>query len=73
MLGQRLAECMMLRKSEIFLFESYFRRSILKSPSNITTFVSLINFSERGLRYSSLKSHNNTPSLADSVGTCSML
>ena len=56
MLGTRLVEYMMSRKSETFLFESHFRRSILKSPSNITSLFSLINFSERGLRYPSLNS-----------------
>ena len=40
----------MLRKSETFLFESHFR-SILKSPSNITSLFSLVNFSERGYIY----------------------
>ena len=44
MLGTRLVEYMMSRKSETFLFESLFRRSILKSLSDITLF-SLINFS----------------------------
>ena len=38
MLGRRLVEYMMSRKSETFLLESHFRRSILKSPSNITSF-----------------------------------
>ena len=56
MLGTRLVEYMMSRKSETFLFESHFRRSILKSPSNITSLFSLINFSERGFRYLSLNS-----------------
>ena len=56
MLGTRLVEYMMSRKPETFLFESNFRRSILKSPSNISKLFSLINFSERGFRYSSLKS-----------------
>ena len=55
-LGRRLAEHIMSRKSETFLFESHFRRSVLKSPSNITSFFSLINFSERSFRYSSLNS-----------------
>ena len=45
----------MLRKSETFLFEAHFR-SILKSPSNITSLFSLVNFSERGFKYSSLNS-----------------
>ena len=36
MLGTRLVEYMMSRKSETFLFESHFRRSILNSQSNIT-------------------------------------
>ena len=45
-LGRRLGEYMMSRKSETFLFESYFRISILKSPRNITSLFSLINFSE---------------------------
>ena len=56
MLETRLVEYMMSRKSETFLFESHFRSSILKSPSNITSLFSLINFSERGFRYSSLNS-----------------
>ena len=56
MLGRRLVEYMMSRKSETFLFESHFRRSILKSPSHITSLFSLINFSDRGFRYSSLNS-----------------
>ena len=51
MLETRFVEYMTSRKSETFLFESYFRRSILKSPSNITSLFSLINFSERGFRY----------------------
>ena len=38
MLERRLVEYMMSRKSEIFLFQSHFRRLILKSPSNITSF-----------------------------------
>ena len=46
----------MSRKSETFSFESHFRRSILKSPSNITSLFSMINFSDRGFRYSSLNS-----------------
>ena len=46
MLGTRLVEYMMLRKSETFLFESHFRRSILKSPSRITSLFSLNYFSE---------------------------
>ena len=54
MLGTRLVEYMVLRKSETFLFESHFRRSVLKSSSNISTLFSLINFSEKGFRYSSL-------------------
>ena len=37
MLGTRLVEYMMSRKSETFLFESHFRRSILNSLSNITS------------------------------------
>ena len=45
MLGRRLEEHMMSRKSESFLFESHFRRSILKSPSNITSLFLLIHFS----------------------------
>ena len=45
MLGTRLVEYMMSRKSETFLFESLFRRSILKSLSDITSLFSLINFS----------------------------
>ena len=49
MLGRRLVEYMMSRKSETFLFESRFRRSILKSSSNIVSLFSLINFSERDL------------------------
>ena len=56
MLGRRLEEHMMSRKSESFLFESHFRRSILKSPSNITSLFLLIHFSERGFRYSSWNS-----------------
>ena len=52
MLGRRLMEYMMSRKSETFLFESYFRRAIMRSPSNITSLFSLVNFSERGFRYS---------------------
>ena len=56
MLGRRLVEHIMSRKLETFLFESHFRRSILKSPSNITSLFSLINFSERGFRYSSMNS-----------------
>ena len=55
-LGRRLVEHIMSRKSETFIFESHFRRSILKSPSHITSFFSLINFSERNFRYSSLNS-----------------
>ena len=55
-LGRRLVEYMMSRKSKTFLFESHFRRSILKSPSNKTALFSLINFSERGFRYSLLNS-----------------
>ena len=55
MLRRRLVKYMMSRKSKTFLFQSHFRRSILKSPSN-TTFLSLINFSERGFGYSSLNS-----------------
>ena len=55
-LGRRLVEYMMSRKSENFLFESQFRRLIMKSPSNITYLFSLINFPEIGFRYSSLKS-----------------
>ena len=55
-LGRRLVEHIMSRKSETFIFESHFRRSILKSPSHITSFFSLINFSERSFRYSSLNS-----------------
>ena len=54
MLGTRLVEYMMSRMSETFLFESHFRRSTLKSPSNVTSLFSLINFSERGYRYSGL-------------------
>ena len=46
MLGRRLVEYMISRKSEIFLFESHFKRLILKSPSNITSLFSLINFPE---------------------------
>ena len=38
MLGRRLVEYMMSRKSEMFLFQSHFRRLTLKSPSNITSF-----------------------------------
>ena len=56
MLGTRLLEYMTSRKSETFSSESHFRRSILKSPSNITSLFSLINFSERGFRYLSLNS-----------------
>ena len=56
MLGRRLVEYMMSRKSETFLYELHFRRSIYKSPSNITSLFLLINFSERGFRYSSLNS-----------------
>ena len=56
MLGRRLVEYIMSRKSETFLFESHFRRSILKSPSSITSLFSLINVSVRGFRYSSLNS-----------------
>ena len=56
MLRRRLVEYMMSRKSKTFLFQSHFRRSILKSPSNITFLLSLINFSERGFGYSSLNS-----------------
>ena len=52
--GRRLVEYLMLRKWETFLFESHFRRLKLKSPSNITSLFSLINFSERGFTYSSL-------------------
>ena len=37
MLGSRSVEYMMSRKSEIFVFKSYFRRAILKSSSNITS------------------------------------
>ena len=55
-LGRRLVEHIMSRKTETFIFESHFRRSILKSPSHITSFFSLINFSERNFRYSSLNS-----------------
>ena len=44
MLARRLLENMMSRKSKTFLFESHFKRSILKSPSNITSLFSLINF-----------------------------
>ena len=55
MLGRRLVEYMMSRKLETFLFESNFRRSILKSLSNITSLFSMINFSERDFRYSSIE------------------
>ena len=44
MLARRLLENMMSRKSKKILFESHFKRSILKSPSNITSLFSLINF-----------------------------
>ena len=44
MLGRRLVEYMMSRKSETFLSELHFRRSILKSQNNITSLFSLINF-----------------------------
>ena len=53
MLGTRLVVYMMSRKSEIFLFEPHYRRAILKSPSNIMSLFSPINFSEGGYRYSS--------------------
>ena len=56
MLERRLVEYMMSRKSETSLFESYFRRSVLKLPRNITSLFSPTNFSERGFRYSSLNS-----------------
>ena len=56
MLGRRLVEYMISRKSETFLFESHFRRSILKSPSDRTSLFQLINYFERGFRYSSLNS-----------------
>ena len=46
MLGTRLVQYMMSRKSETFLFESHFSRSILKSPSRITFLFSLNYFSE---------------------------
>ena len=46
MLGTILVEYVMSGKSETFLFGSHFRRSILKSPSNVTSLFSLINFSE---------------------------
>ena len=52
MLGKRLVEYMMSRKSETFLYESHFRRSILKSPSNLTSLFSLIIPSAKGYRYS---------------------
>ena len=41
-LGRTLVEYMMPRKSETFLFEPHFRRSILKSPSNTTSLFSLM-------------------------------
>ena len=47
MLETRLGQYIMSRKSKTFLFQSYFKRSILKSPSNVTSLFSLINFSER--------------------------
>ena len=47
MLGTRLVEYMMSRKSETFLFEPHFRKSVFKSPSDKTSLFSLINFSER--------------------------
>ena len=46
MLGTILVEYVTSRKSETFLFESHFRRPILKSPSNVTSLFSLIIFSE---------------------------
>ena len=52
MLGKRLVEYMMSRKSETFLYESHFRRSILKSPSNLTSLFLLIIPSAKGYRYS---------------------
>ena len=48
MLGTRLVKYMMSRKSETFLFGSHFKRSILKSPSNITSLFPLITLSQRG-------------------------
>ena len=39
MLGRRLVEYMMSRKSKTFLFQSDFRRSKLKSTCNVTFFV----------------------------------
>ena len=47
MLERRLMEYMKSRKSETFLFESHFIKSILKSPSNINFLFLLINSSER--------------------------
>ena len=52
MLGKKLVEYMMSRKSETFLYESHFRRSILKSPSNVISLFSLIIPSAKGYRYS---------------------
>ena len=56
MLGIWLVEYMMSIKSETFLFESHFWRSILKSSSNITYLFSTINFPKRGFRHWSLNS-----------------
>ena len=56
MLGIWLVEYMMSIKSETFLFESHFGRSILKSSSNTTYLFSTINFLKRGFKHWSLNS-----------------
>lgn len=47
LLGRQLVQYMMSRKSETFLFNSDFTRSILKLSSNITSLFSMTDFSKR--------------------------